>query len=130
MIREKGTLARYAVESSKIGSLGKHTKLFQPTREDAELSVACIVGLDDDGVKDEGIKVVKRHRNATHLHGWLEFTKATVKEIGLRVCCDNNPPRHARILGWPENLALRKHRQQDLAKRSYATKLDAPILVN
>ena len=126
MIRGKGVFARFAVKGSQIGSLGKHKKLLAP--KDLKLSVSCITGLDGVGIKEEGIKVVERRKGADHLHGWAEFTKTKVKEVGLRVCCDNNPPRHAHILGWPEDIVLRKQKQQDLAKKFCTTKQFDPAI--
>lgn len=114
MIRDPKTLARFAVEKGKVRKTTVNHRLFQPTR-DLKLSVSCVAGLDNAGVKEEGIKVVQSRRNAHELHGWAEITEASVEETGLRVDYNNIPPRHAHILDWPEDSDKRMEIQQDLA---------------
>ena len=32
----------------------------------------------------------------------------TVQEVGLKIDADNDPPRHANIVGWPKEKSARK----------------------
>ena len=52
-----------------------------------------------------------------------------MSEAGLRVKHDEDPPRHANIIGWPADVPERKQRQQLLARCSCPVKLSSPIQV-
>ena len=116
-VRASGLLARFALESGRLTASAVKPKLFEPNRE-LKLSVFHVDGLVDAGIRHIGNDVVTRHSTAKRLYGWGEFDEAAVCEAGLRIDRDDNPPRHANIVDWPEEPSERKQRQQLLASRA------------
>lgn len=49
------------------------------------------------------------------LYGRADILASLVENNGLRVEPDNNPPRHADIIGWPQDRGERKSIAQKLA---------------
>lgn len=121
-VRAAGLLARFAVESGRLTDSIVKPKLFEPNKA-LELSVFRVGGLVRGQIRDLGDEVVKKHPTARKLHGWGEFPESAVQEAGLRVEHDDDPPRHANIVGWPREPSERKQRQQILASRSYPVRL-------
>lgn len=121
-VRAAGLLARFALESGRLTDSIVKPKLFEPNRA-LELSVFRVDGLVHDQIRDLGDRVVEKHPAARKLHGWGEFLESAVREAGLRVERDDDPPRHADIVGWPQDPSERKQRQQILASRSYPVRL-------
>ena len=122
-----GSLARYATEKGRFGSDGGvKPKLFEPNRN-LELSVFRIDGLDRARIREIGVAVAERHPSARRLHGWGEIAASDVANAGLRTAHDDTPPRHANVVGWPEDAAERKLKTQILARAARAVRLDPPI---
>ena len=69
--------------------------------QDLKLSVFQIEGLDENLIWEIGTTHVAEPGNRT-LHGRGDITVAAVSETGLGLSPDNEPPRHANIVGWPE----------------------------
>lgn len=92
-------------------------KLFEPNRA-LELSVFHVDGLDEGDIARIGNDVVAKQRHPKHLYGWGEFDEVAVCKAGLRIDRDDNPPRHANIVDWPEEPSERKLRQQTLASHA------------
>ena len=122
------------MESGRLTGMGENVrvkwKLFEPTRN-LELSVSQITDIADDDAKiqEVGEDTVRMHKNATKLYGWAKITEKDVKDIGLCVKYDNEPPRHAHILGWPDKREDRKEMQMSLISCSQPLRLDPPIQV-
>lgn len=121
-VRAAGLLARFALESGRLTDSIVKPKLFEPNRA-LELSVFRVDGLVRDQIRDLGDEVVEKHPSARKLHGWGEFPESAVQKAGLRVERDDDPPRHANIVGWPREPSERKQRQQILASHSYPVRL-------
>ena len=121
-VRAAGLLARFAVESGRLTDSRVKPKLFEPNRA-LELSVFHVDGLVRDQIRDLGDEVVKKHPSARKLRGWGEFPESAVRKAGLRVERDDDPPRHANIVDWPQEPSERKQRQQILASHSYPVNL-------
>lgn len=113
MKRKPKTLARFSVESGKIANQTAKLDLFEPNSK-LELSVFCVVDLDESEITEIGKGVVEKHQTAKSLYGWAEFSKSVLKGMGLQIKCDNDPERHANILGWPQDYDARIEKAQDL----------------
>lgn len=50
-----------------------------------------------------------------HVVGTGTILAQTVTDVGLQMEADNDPPRHAAIVGWPDDKSDRKSRAQGLA---------------
>ena len=122
------TLARFATESGSLTDSVVKPELFEPNRA-FELSVFRVHGLEFVEIRDIGVSVVKEHPQARRLHGWGEIEESEVQGVNLRVVCDDEPPRHANIVGWPKEASRRKSIQQLLASKARPIRLDQPIPV-
>lgn len=71
---------------------------------DLRLSVFRIDGLTLEQVWVLGQSNVVNSTSSHRLHGWADIVASSVREVDphLDVDCDNTPPRHACIVGWPE----------------------------
>ena len=127
-IREAETLARFATQSGRITDEVVKPKLFEPNRA-LELSVFRVDGLDRTEIQEIGIDVVTAIPSAQRLHGWGEISETAVLDAGLRVDYDDDPPRHANVLDWPDEASERKLIQQILASHARAIRLNPPIQV-
>ena len=126
--REAGTLARFATQSGRLTDEVVKPKLFEPNRA-LELSVFRVDGLGRIEIQEIGIDVVTAIPNAQRLHGWGEINESAVLDAGLRVDYDDDPPRHANVLDWPDEASERKLIQLILASRAHAIRLNPPIQV-
>ena len=52
------------------------------------------------------------------LHGFADIKASAVYQSNLDVEPDNRPPRHADVVGWPEEKSERKLIAQELAARA------------
>ena len=127
-IREAKTLARFATQSGRLTDEVVKPKLFEPNRK-LELSVFRVEGLGYTEIQEIGLDVVKKIPNAQRLHGWGEISESAVRDTGLRVNYDDEPPRHANVLGWPDKAPERKQIQLILASHASAIRLNPPIQV-
>ena len=93
------------------------------------LSVSFIDDLECDEVRDLGVETGRRHRTAKQLFGWAVLRAEEIRELGLRIERDDNPPRHANILDWPDDSRLRKEKRLKLARHACPVPLPTPILV-
>lgn len=78
----------------------KHTA-FMPPPDDLRLSVFRISGLSDHDVWVIGESVGQASRRT--LRGRGDIIAAEVRKQDLDIDPDNSPPRHASIVGWPED---------------------------
>ena len=132
-IRPPGRFARFAFHRGRITQRPDHLvvkpKLFEPDNN-LELSVSNVHELDCVGIRDEGKSVGKRRNDAEYLRGWAEIEHKIVEVANLRLVCDNDPERHANIVGWSTCTREQKRQQTFLAKRvCCAVKLDPPVPV-
>lgn len=79
-----------------------------------KLSVFCTGGLSGDQIWALGAGL----RIPAHIYGRAELTIAAVSDIGLKIDLDNNPPRHANIIGWPTQKSAQKLCALKLAEES------------
>ena len=126
--RGEGALARFATQSGHLAASVMKPKLFEPNR-DLELSVFQVKGLISAEIATIGESVVKVHPQARRLYGWGEINESEILTNGLKIDYDDNPPRHANIINWPQDKAQRLQIQQILASSATAHRLDPPIQV-
>lgn len=128
-LRADGTLARFALESKRLTTTGAKPKLFEPTKR-FELSVFDVSGLLFEEILQLGIDVAKKQSPPRRLHGWGEIDVAAVHKAGLQIERDDDPPRHANIVGWPDEVSKMHEKQVLLVQASHPVRLDEPISVS
>lgn len=99
----KECLTRYIIEKSYYRSgdgTVKHNA-FMPPAAYRELSVFRIAGLPRDVVWDMGKRHVANPRNKPLL-GRADIFASNVFSKGLGIRPEEQPPRHANIVDWPE----------------------------
>jgi len=84
---------------------------------DLKLSVFQTKNLSEKNIWDIGERHVAQPRKKT-LYGRGDVTVASVQKIGLKIDPDNEPPRHAGIIGWPEGKSEQKSLAQELAEQA------------
>ena len=114
---------RFALESGRITKDFAKPKLFEPNKG-GELSVFDVVGLSCCEKCKLGIPVAMAQNK--RLYGWAMISCEQIREVGLLVDLDNNPPRHANVRGWPIGREDRKAKQQELASLASVVKLLSP----
>lgn len=78
-------------------------------------SVFDVTDLPVQQVQQIGREMVAGTRN---LHGHATVTTAHVHECNLEIEADNTPPRHANIVGWPQEKSEQRLCAQELAERA------------
>lgn len=107
-------LARYIYSKNHYRS-SDHTarhSVFMPP-EDRRLSVFRISGLQENDVWSIGDNL----RSQPSL-GRADIKALSVLEIGLLIDADDIPPRHANIIGWPEEASAIKLKAMELAEKA------------
>lgn len=97
-----------------MGNLRTKPRAFEPSPKTRQTSVFWVGGLSDSEVWDHGDQFVGRVRKKPIL-ARATVTVRAVEAVGLQADFDNDPPRHANIVGWPESKHETKSRAQELA---------------
>lgn len=79
---------------------------FMPT-SNGDVSVFCILGLVESKIWEMGDIQVARRRGKPLL-GRADILVLNVINSNLQIDPDNKPPRHANIIGWPEEKSEQK----------------------
>ncbi len=74
---------------------------FQIPKNEMELSVFRRVGLADDDVWRLARTHAKSPGRKERIHGAAEVSMGAVLKARLHARCDEPPPRHAVLVGWP-----------------------------
>ena len=80
-------------------------------------------------VQDLGLEVVKRRPDTNQLHGWAVLEESAIAKAELQVIRDDSPPRHANVIGWPQDAAQRRLKAQLLASKATSVPVNPPITV-
>jgi len=119
-VNSNESLARYLTQSNHF-STATHSvkpKAFDPP-PNLRLSVFRIDNLAIEDVWQIGqehvINIMPQPRN---LYGYADIKADKAQDLNLDIDADNNPPRHASIVGWPEDKSERKLIAQELAANS------------
>ena len=114
-------LARYIFSARHFSreKLRVKAEAFMPSR--GEVSVFRIDGLDEEAIWEIGNDVALKREQTLYARGDTkanDIRNIQDEEIRLDIVRDEPPPRHANIVGWPEN---DKPRQKVLALQIAAT---------
>lgn len=110
------TTARYLFQSSHFSVQNARVKpqAFHPSPRDHKTSVFRVSGLTEGSIW----ALADAHAAGTRTGGALaraEVSVAQVQATGLRVEAADPPPRHANIIGWPEEKPAWMSKAQELA---------------
>ena len=119
-VADAETLARYAVESSKLKQDGVHWRIFLPDSR-GETSVFRIDGLDAAAIAQIGRDEVAAVAGKTLL-GWGEVYASDARPQ-LTVTADEPPERHAVMRSWPAETEKRQELALRLASLARTTRL-------
>jgi hypothetical protein len=108
------TLSRYIYSRNHYRSSDQTVRYsaFIPP-EDNRLSIFRISGLQEADIWKIG-EGLRRQQ----LHGRADIEAVVVNEIGLGIVADDIPPRHANIIGWPEEASAIKLKAIELADKA------------
>lgn len=98
-------------------------RAFLPAPETGETSVFLIDGLDEESIWAIAENhIVPTLRAGRRIHGRADVPRTSVEIVGLRLVVDNDPPRHANVVGWPaekdEQLSLAQELIQSSEEQS------------
>ncbi len=105
-------LSRYIFDKNWYRSLDQSVMYtaFMPRSDDLHVSVFRTSGLGEPNVWSIGERVGQEsHRT---LRGRGDIVAVEVRKQNLDIDPDNHPPRHANIVGWPQE----KHKRQEIAQ--------------
>ena len=107
-------LARFLRHSNQFAAVAKNvrTSAFLPHPSNLDLSVFGINHLSAIQIWTLSVKYLSSAKDKP-IKGRADIFAEDVNNIGLRLSRDNNPPRHANIIGWPET----KHEQKLIAAK-------------
>jgi hypothetical protein len=104
LIKDDEPLGRYIFSKSHFSSENNKVKssAFMPPI-DLKLSVFRTRGLNEIEIWHIAEnEIIKNKPSPTTLYGRAEILSFAVKSAGLEIDPDNTPPRHANIIGWPQ----------------------------
>ena len=107
-------VSRYILSRSQFSVNRVKPAAFLPP-DDGRLSVFGIDGLFEAGIWSIGMTWVAQPRGAT-LYARADVASSAVEDSGLRVDVDNTPPRHANVIGWPDEKSAQKLKAGILAE--------------
>jgi len=111
------SLARYLTHSNHYNLQTRSVRptAFEPP-SDLRLSVFRINGLDIEHVWKIGqVNVIGAMSRPRTLYGIGKIKASAVSHVHLDIDPDNVPPRHACLVGWPEQKSRRMSIAQELA---------------
>lgn len=117
-VRPEENLTRYILHANHFSILYKRVKYaaFMPA-PNGETSVFRISNLTDNEIWEIGDREVTQKRNKPLL-GRADILAFHVLNNKLEIIPDNNPPRHANIIGWPREKSEQKLVAMELAESS------------
>lgn len=119
-LRGSESLARYLTQSNhfNLRTYSVRPKAFDPP-PNLRLSVFRIDGLSAQEIWTNGqINVINRMPQPRPLYGFANIKVLEVQATSLTVDPDDNPPRHASIVGWPQDKSERILLTQELASKA------------
>ena len=110
------TASRFTCDESHFNAAGAKWKLFEPSRGDNATSVFITDGLTPEDVWTIGDTYAHRGDRLPVARG--DVTPNDIKTVSLRLSVDDDPPRHALILGWPSEKEELRLRAMELARKA------------
>ncbi|HHT9111299.1 MAG TPA: hypothetical protein ACFYDZ_09105 [Candidatus Brocadiaceae bacterium] len=117
-IKSEENLARYILHKNYISALHKRVKyaVFMPA-PNGETSVFRISCLSENEIWEIGNREVSQKRGLPLL-GRADISAFHILDENLQLIPDNNPPRHANIVGWPSEKSEQKLIAMELAENA------------
>jgi hypothetical protein len=112
------SLARYLTHSDhyNLSTNSVKPRAFEPRTKDLCLSVFRVYGLNTEEILQIGQdEVINKSSQLNTLYGYADIKAKSFIDLSLNIKPDNDPPRHASVLGWPEEKSKRKSIAQQLA---------------
>lgn len=111
-VQSSEILSRYIFAESHYSTSDQRVMYtaFMPRSDDLSVSVFRTSGLSEHDVWSIGKSVGKVSDRG--LHGRGDIVAAEVTGQNLDIDSDDDPPRHANIVGWPQE----KHKRQQIAQ--------------
>ncbi len=123
-IEDDERISRFIFDRKHFNTMGVKFRAFEPPSADVEVSVTRTNGLSDADIWRYGDQWVRQATHRTVLARG-DFTPRQLGEVAadgsrLSLHPDDNPPRHANIVGWPapEHKEIRRSLAQQLAARA------------
>ncbi len=119
-LRGSESLARYLTQSNhfNLNTYSVRPRAFDPP-PNLCLSVFRIDSLSAQEIWTNGqINVINRMLQPHPLYGFANIKVSEVQATSLTVDPDDNPPRHASIMGWPQDKSERILMTQELASKA------------
>jgi hypothetical protein len=118
-VRSDEKLARFVFSKNHFKPSDRTVKYaaFMPPSQNKKTSVFCVSGLSEEEIWEIGNRDVAQIRQKPLL-GRGDILVLHVQKTGLNVNIDNNPPRHANIIGWPEEHSAQILKAIELAKNA------------
>ena len=113
-------LSRYLLSRSLFSPQKKRVKssAFLPP-PDLKLSVFRVNGLTEKEIWELGERdVVQKQSTSKTLYGRADVKASSVWNVNLRIDPNDIPPRHADLIGWPEEKSARKLIALELAEQA------------
>lgn len=95
-------LARFLKHTNRFAAVAKNVRMSAFMPHHMELSVFGINYLSEEQIWNLGAEYLSLNKNQP-IKGRAEILEEIVIKNGLQLVMDNNPPRHANIIGWPES---------------------------
>jgi hypothetical protein len=110
-------LARYLTSSKHYSPQMQSVRpaAFLPPPPEYHLSVFRIYGLTTEDVCQIGQRKVISNMPGRTLHGYANIVAQSFQDANLTIDPDNNPARHASVVGWPEDKQQQVSIAQELA---------------
>jgi len=114
-VSSEENLTRYILHTNHFSILHKRVKYaaFMPA-PNGETSVFRISNLSDNEIWGIGDREVAQKRSQPLL-GRADILALHILSNKLKIAPDNNPPRHANIIGWPREKSEQKLIAMELA---------------
>jgi hypothetical protein len=123
-IDDNERISRFVFDRRHFSARGVKFRAFEPPSTAVEVSVTRTNGLSDAAIWRYGDQWIGQPANRTVLARG-DFTPRQLGEVGtdgvrLSLRPDDNPPRHANIIGWPapEHKEIRRSLAQQLAAKA------------
>jgi hypothetical protein len=118
-VTESESLSRFIFEKGLIRPdyTLRHT-VFMPNKKNGETSVFRISGISEEQIWNIAFDVAKKR--VKQLFGRADILASKVFAKELQVVPKEPPPRHANIIGWPDDPSLTKSIAQELADEATA----------
>ena len=117
-VRDEEPIVRYIIDSKHFQRSKNSVKpdAFLPHGDPPETSVFRIDRLDETEIWEIGNSIAKKRERT--LKARADFEARSIAGTPLRFHADDDPPRHANIVGWPIEKAHRLQLSLEIAQKA------------